>query len=258
MGPNVLTERAQRIVDRNHAAAAAAAAAAASAGLAAGTQHGPHSSIYDDPGYAAINTGFPLLRAVCLQPPIRLVDNFLTAPQCHAIIEEARPRLAPSVVHNAGGDTPAQTSASTELAGPLARIVLNQACQLTNQPVEHMEMPTVARYLSGQRYVQHHDAFPPGDILASSQFGGNRICTVLVYLNDVPNGGRTAFPRAGVAVAPRCGRALLFHPAFFNSGKCKLRHTVLRARDLVSALPLLVLQVGFTLPTSRSLRRILV
>ena len=60
--------------------------------------------------------------------------------------------------------------------------------------------------------------------------GGQRVCTLLVYLNDVPQGGRTSFRdlRAGgtdaagkplrLAVAPKKGRALLFFPSDLASG----------------------------------------
>ena len=39
-----------------------------------------------------------------------------------------------------------------------------------------MELPTIARYLRGQRYIAQHVAFPADDPLAASENGGNRIC----------------------------------------------------------------------------------
>ena len=45
--------------------------------------------------------------------------------------------------------------------------------------------------------------------------GGQRIATVLTYLNDCGEvGGGTAFPRASLEIRPRKGRALVFFPAF--------------------------------------------
>ena len=56
---------------------------------------------------------------------------------------------------------------------------------------------------------------------------GNRICTVLVYLNDVATGGKTTFQRAafrgaetGLSIAPVAGRAVIFFPADYESGVC--------------------------------------
>ena len=79
----------------------------------------------------------------------------------------------------------------------------------------------LVRYQPGQHFSWHYDAVPPTMLLN----GGQRLATLLVYLNDVPSGGRTSFRdlRAGgtdeqgkplrLAVAPKKGRALLFFPS---------------------------------------------
>jgi hypothetical protein len=95
---------------------------------------------------------------------------------------------------------------------------------LMQQSVVHMERPTITRYLAGQEYVPHHDASPPGDLLAGQPFGGNRICTVLVYLNDVAAGGHTVFHEAHnqgtvLSFQPKAGTALLFFPSDCNTGQ---------------------------------------
>jgi prolyl 4-hydroxylase len=41
--------------------------------------------------------------------------------------------------------------------------------------------------------------------------GGNRICTVLMYLSDVEEGGGTGFPNVGITVMPKKGRVLVFY-----------------------------------------------
>lgn len=40
----------------------------------------------------------------------------------------------------------------------------------------------------------------------------NRYLVLLWYLNDVPEGGETRFPRLEVSIAPRAGRLLMFPP----------------------------------------------
>jgi prolyl 4-hydroxylase len=40
--------------------------------------------------------------------------------------------------------------------------------------------------------------------------GGQRISTLIMYLNDVPAGGSTVFPEVGLDVLPRKGNALYF------------------------------------------------
>jgi prolyl 4-hydroxylase len=45
---------------------------------------------------------------------------------------------------------------------------------------------------------------------------GPRILTFYLYLQDVPSGGETEFPRLGLKVAPKQGRAVLW-PSVLNS-----------------------------------------
>lgn len=64
-------------------------------------------------------------------------------------------------------------------------------------------------------FGQHFDAFDlsneDGQRFAAN--GGQRVVTVLVYLNDVPYGGATHFPVVNLHVQPRQGMALVFFPA---------------------------------------------
>jgi len=40
--------------------------------------------------------------------------------------------------------------------------------------------------------------------------GGNGVATLVLYLNDGPNGGETYFPNAGISVAAKQGNAAYF------------------------------------------------
>jgi len=64
-------------------------------------------------------------------------------------------------------------------------------------------------------FIQHYDAFnldeEDGRRFASN--GGQRTTTVLVYLNDVAQGGATSFPNLNLQIQPRQGMALVFFPA---------------------------------------------
>lgn len=69
----------------------------------------------------------------------------------------------------------------------------------------------VAQYQSGQFFSSHEDAFP---LELAGKNGFQRRATVLMYLNDVEQGGRTKFDWLDVSVQPVQGRALIFFPAF--------------------------------------------
>jgi hypothetical protein len=79
------------------------------------------------------------------------------------------------------------------------------------------EAPTVIRYEPGQVLAPHYDANRSAETEDANR-GGQTLATLLVYLNDVQEGGRTRFgklPSGGGAltVQPKRGDALLFFPA---------------------------------------------
>lgn len=79
-------------------------------------------------------------------------------------------------------------------------------------PVENGEGLQILRYEKGQHYKPHHDYFDekaPGSHVQLKR-GGQRIATILVYLNDVEAGGATVFPDVGLEVYPKKGRVLYF------------------------------------------------
>ena len=94
-------------------------------------------------------------------------------------------------------------------------------------PATHGESIQVLHYAPGELYEPHFDSFHEE---FNQRNGGQRIATLLMYLTDVEEGGETVFPsstdkpqagaaagavsecaRAGVAVPPRAGDALLFY-----------------------------------------------
>ena len=61
-------------------------------------------------------------------------------------------------------------------------------------------------------YVYKDDKFIASSVEAEESYPtGDRMSTLMLYLSDVRLGGRTAFPRLGVSVAPERGSAVLWH-----------------------------------------------
>jgi len=75
------------------------------------------------------------------------------------------------------------------------------------------ELPQIARYKPKEHFLAHEDAFP---IEHARDKGYQRRATVLVYLNDVPEGGHTKFDIIGISAQPKKGNALVFFPSFQN------------------------------------------
>jgi len=174
-------------------------------------------------GYMPLNPNYPGLRRIHESPPIYICDNFLSDLECDALINVARPLLQRSKTHAVAG--PEATRGRTSLTCHLAKTtppcpqLLRKVQLLTGKPYGHMELPQVARYTDGQRYVEHYDGVDPhcaaGKAFCAS--GGQRIATVLIYLNDVPEGGGgTFFRRLNLEVKPKRGNAVIFFPGFMN------------------------------------------
>ena len=77
--------------------------------------------------------------------------------------------------------------------------------------VEYGETMQGQRYAPSQHFRTHHDYFHEGESYwpRMQGTGGQRTFTVMVYLNEVDEGGATWFPQAGVRGVPRRGMALI-------------------------------------------------
>ena len=83
---------------------------------------------------------------------------------------------------------------------------------VTDTRVEQGESIQVIRYRKGQEYKPHYDWFDPA--LPGSkkqlQFGGQRILTAIMCLEQAEKGGETSFPNIGLTVKLEPGDVLLF------------------------------------------------
>lgn len=71
------------------------------------------------------------------------------------------------------------------------------------------ELMQVHLYNPGQVCDPHHDYYEPTNY--SIKRFGQRVATLLFYLNDVAGGGHTSFPRLDLKIAPKKGDVVLFH-----------------------------------------------
>ena len=102
------------------------------------------------------------------------------------------------------------------MAGPLHDVVVwnieQRLAHYAKMPVENSEILTILHYEIGDEYRPHHDYFDPavpGRETALKR-GGQRVATLMTYLNGVEQGGATEFPDAGLRIDPEPGTGLLF------------------------------------------------
>lgn len=188
------------------------------------------------PVYNGVNPMYPGLRVVNVNPPIFAVDNFLTPYECNFLVQAAHNSFGPAPVvgKGAGEISPSRTSSTCYLAREDLPDYLRKVSFLTGKPIGHCELPQVGRYFPSQQYKQHFDAFDLSneDGCRFAANGGQRTVTVLVYLNDVIQGGSTAFPALNIEVKPRQGTALIFFPATVDGLLDKMTlHAALPAVD---------------------------
>ncbi|KAK9823499.1 hypothetical protein WJX72_003188 [[Myrmecia] bisecta] len=193
--------------------------------------------------YVPINLDLPGLHIHCLDPPVFTVDGFLSQQECQELIAaaEGTGRMEKSRIGEGGVQssvaavTERRTSSTLLLEGTLldahphlsglvdklhtmARKLLPRGAWTESGKLPPpgqfcFESLQVARYHQGQHFLEHEDAFPES-FVKENRF--QRQATLLIYLNDVDEGGRTRFEHLDIAIQPRCGKALLFYPAFVN------------------------------------------
>ena len=152
-------------------------------------------------------------------PRVILFGNLLAPEECDELIELSRGKLARSSVVNAATGSydvhPHRTSAGTHFArgeNELIRRIEARIADLVQLPVERGEPLQILHYQPGGEYKPHFDYFDPAlpGNEAVLKHGGQRIATLVMYLNDVEAGGSTVFPEVGLDVLPRRGHAVYF------------------------------------------------
>lgn len=167
---------------------------------------------------AAVDRDVDVL-AHLVYPPIVVFGNLLAQDECEALVELARGRVTRSttVDLDTGGDHVHEARTSEGMyfrRGETALCMRIEArlAALTGWPIENGEGLQVLRYGVGAEYRPHHDYFPPeergtGAILAR---GGQRVASIVMYLNTPARGGATVFPEAHFQVSAVRGNAVFF------------------------------------------------
>ena len=142
---------------------------------------------------------------------IRVIDNFLTAEEADFLIQLAKNEsLDRSQIVYAGEAVHDDTRTSAHhivyhrfKQEPRVISLVARGAMLAGVPADHAEQAYVCRYSGGEYYYGHYD-------FANGFLTEHRLCTVLIYLNDVEpaHGGETYFRELNLAVRPIKGRAV--------------------------------------------------
>ena len=160
-------------------------------------------------------------------PRVVVFGGLVSHEECDELMAMAAKRLTRSetVQTDTGGNeiNSARTSQGMFFdrgENELCRRIEARIAALIHWPVENGEGLQVLKYLPGAEYKPHYDYFDPAQPGSATilKRGGQRVGTVVMYLNDPEVGGGTTFPDVQLEVAPVKGNAVFFsydraHPA---------------------------------------------
>ena len=210
-----LTEHLQQL-----ASARAVQPAPLRAGPADTAQALPDVRLHDAPRRLALGDRQVEVLFSLQLPRVVVLGGFLSPEECDGLIAAASPRLARSLtVQTAtGGEelNPDRTSNGMFFQrgeNELVQRIEQRIHRLVHWPVDHGEGMQVLHYRAGAEYKPHYDYFDPHEPGTPTilRRGGQRVATLVMYLNDPVRGGGTTFPDVGLEVAPQRGHAVFFN-----------------------------------------------
>ena len=152
-------------------------------------------------------------------PRVVVFADLVSDDECAELIALARTRLARSeTVETATGSNavnPARTSDGMFFLPaefPVCARLEQRIAALLDWPLENGEGLQILRYGPGTQYQPHYDYFDPAEAGTPTilKRGGQRVASIVCYLNTPEAGGATVFPDAGLEVAPVRGNAVFF------------------------------------------------
>lgn len=152
-------------------------------------------------------------------PRVVVFGGLLSDEECVALMALAEPRLSRSeTVDNATGGSEVNAARTSDGMffergqHPLIKTLEQRIAELLRWPVENGEGLQILRYRPGAEYRPHHDYFDPvhSGTPRILERGGQRVGTLVMYLNTPEGGGATTFPEVGLEVAPVRGNAVFF------------------------------------------------
>lgn len=159
------------------------------------------------------------VRVCFTRPRVIVFDNVLTTPECDELMRLSKVKLSRSTIVDplTGREEIIQDRSSSGTFFNLNENAFiasldQRISRLMNLPIENGEGLQILNYQVGGEYKPHFDFFPPQDAGSAHHLsmGGQRVSTLVIYLNEPVRGGETSFPEVGLSVVPKKGSAVYF------------------------------------------------
>lgn len=152
-------------------------------------------------------------------PRLLVFDDFLSEAECDELVAHSKAKMEDStVIDPITGKFvkhPERTSRGTHFEHQSSDVVTaieNRITEVFGFANKQQEAIQILQYALGGEYKAHFDYFSPAD--ASSQAliaeGGQRLATLIMYLNTPKEGGSTDLPNLGLSIRAKKGSALYF------------------------------------------------
>jgi prolyl 4-hydroxylase len=152
-----------------------------------------------------------------------LYPNFITPLENRYIMEMATPMFADSLLVSGTMDNVRKSqTAWLSRDDPVISKIIERVCGLTKIPFINAEKMQVVKYDKNGFYNPHYDASCDDrpECVEFEKNGGQRVITMLMYLNDDFEGGETDFPNLKTKYKPQQNAGLLFYSLEKNGNLC--------------------------------------
>lgn len=168
--------------------------------------------------FAPIKQTYPETQVLNDAPFVGFRDGLLTPEECAYIISLANGKTQRAKVSlDEDSDISDGRSGSNcwlrYSEDDTVRKIGERIAHIVGIPLENAEAMQVIHYGVDQEYQGHYDAYDITTVRGQRccKFGGQRLVTALVYLNEVEDGGGTRFDKLNIEVQAKQGRMALFN-----------------------------------------------
>ncbi|XP_001981171.2 prolyl 4-hydroxylase subunit alpha-1 isoform X2 [Drosophila erecta] len=154
------------------------------------------------------------MEQISLEPYIVVYHDILPEGDIHQLIALAEPRLRATLAFTEdksdsvfGAFLPFKDMNSS--GEPVLDRLTQRMRDITGLQIHQRNRINIIKYGFGAHYAARHDFF--NETNSETEGYGDRMATVMFYLNDAPNGGATVFPRINVKVPAERGKVLFWY-----------------------------------------------
>lgn len=145
---------------------------------------------------------------------LRTVEHFLNEDECNKLIQLIKTKLRPSEIADFKTNESFRTSRTCDLGRIDNKFITEideRICKLIGIDSMYGEVIQGQYYEVGQEFKAHTDYFEINEYDLHCSVLGQRTYTIMIYLNEVEQGGETRFAKVGCEFKPMTGTAVIWN-----------------------------------------------